>query len=320
MSNNFENYLLEKGLSSSTATAYNFGTLDFISWLDRDNTESEHATAKEVAAYLNYLKKKGQSNATRSMKLNTLRHFFEYQISIGARQNNPVKHMKIRGAKHKTLYPILSRHELDNIYHTYEVPAQNDERNNRNWFANYILSRQRNKVVIGLMVWQGLQTAEVNSLRVSDIKLREGKVRIPGSKKGAERILDLKPQQIIEMMEYQQKTRVALLKNFPPDETSIPESEQRFFISAPQAGKKQSLRQDSFNTWKRLSEDVRKKCPRFINFLQVRSSVITHWIGQYNLRQVQYFAGHKQISTTEGYLVNQVEDLQNDIEKYHPIG
>lgn len=319
MSSSFQKYLLSKGLSNSTVIAYNLGALDFISWLDRDNTEPENATAKEVADYLNYLRKKGHSNSTRAMKLNTLKHFFDYQVSTGIRQNNPVARMKIRGAKHKTLYPLLSKQELDGIYHTYEMPKENDERSNRNWYANYVLTRQRNKAILGLMVWQGLQTAEVNNILIADIKLREGQIRIAGSKKGAERTLDLKPHQIIELMEYLQKTRVELLKKFPQQETNKPESEQRFFISAPSAGKKESKRQDSFNTWKRLSDDVRKKCPRFINFLQVRASVITHWIGQYNLRQVQYFAGHKQISTTEGYLVNQVEDLQNDIEKYHPI-
>jgi len=320
MSNNFQNYLLSKGLSNSTVEAYNRGALEFISWLDRDNTEPENATAKEVAAYMNYLKKKEHGNSTRSMRLNIIKQFFDYQVSIEVRQNNPVKYMKIRGAKHKTLYPLLSKQELDNIYYAYEVPAENDERNNRNWFENYMLSRQRNKVILGLMVWQGLQTPEVNNITIPDVKLREGKIYIAGSKKGAERTLDLKPQQIIELMEYLQKNRVELLKKFPGQEISKPQSEQRLFLTVPSAGQKESKRQDSFNTWKRLSDDIRKKCPRFINFLQVRASVITHWIAQYNLRQVQYFAGHKQISTTEGYLVNQVEDLQNDIEKYHPIG
>jgi integrase/recombinase XerD len=31
-------------------------------------------------------------------------------------------------------------------------------------------------------------------------------------------------------------------------------------------------------------------------------------------------AGHRYVSSTEGYLVNQMEDLQSDIEQFHPIG
>ena len=39
----------------------------------------------------------------------------------------------------------------------------------------------------------------------------------------------------------------------------------------------------------------------------------------YNLREVQYMSGHKFVSSTEAYLVNDLEDLQEDIAKYHPI-
>jgi integrase/recombinase XerD len=31
-------------------------------------------------------------------------------------------------------------------------------------------------------------------------------------------------------------------------------------------------------------------------------------------------AGHRYVSSTEAYLINDLEDLQDDIEKYHPIG
>jgi hypothetical protein len=33
---------------------------------------------------------------------------------------------------------------------------------------------------------------------------------------------------------------------------------------------------------------------------------------------VQYMAGHRYVSSTENYLVNDIEDLQDDITKYHP--
>lgn len=75
--------------------------------------------------------------------------------------------------------------------------------------------------------------------------------------------------------------------------------------------------QQYMETFKRRA---RKINPHFINFKQVRTSVITHWLAQHNLRQVQYMAGHKYVSTTESYLVNQVEDLQADIDLFHPIG
>lgn len=41
---------------------------------------------------------------------------------------------------------------------------------------------------------------------------------------------------------------------------------------------------------------------------------------RHNFREVQYRAGHRYVSSTENYLVNDLEDLQEDINKYHPIG
>jgi integrase/recombinase XerD len=47
--------------------------------------------------------------------------------------------------------------------------------------------------------------------------------------------------------------------------------------------------------------------------------VITHWLKNYNLRQVQYMAGHKYVSSTERYQQNTLEDLQKEINRYHPL-
>jgi integrase/recombinase XerD len=210
------------------------------------------------------------------------------------------------------LYPALSKEELEAIYQNYEVPTDVHPKAKCNWFYAYRLSRQRNKAILGLMIWQGLTTPEINRLTPRDLKLREGKIYITGSRKSAERTMELKPQQILELMEYQSTTRNELLKycNQPTE---------YFFIGTPASGKKKATGKDAMNIWKRLSQEVRKVSPRFINFKQVRASIITHWLGQYNLRQVQYMAGHRYITATEGYLVNQVKDLQADIDRFHPM-
>lgn len=309
----YKDYLLSLGLSNSTVKHYHKHTLDFLAWLNKDNTEAEAATAKEVLGFMNHLKQKGLENLTRSVQLGLLKHFFDYQIAQGLRKDNPAKHLKIRGVKRVTLYPTLSKKELEALYHNYTVPTDEDPRANRNWFKTYQLSRQRNKTILGLMIWQGITTPEVNKLTPHDVNLKDGTIYIAGSRKGAERTMELKPQQIIGLMEYQLTTRNELQKYCSPPSGY-------FYITTPPSGQKTATGQYSLNMWKRLSEEVEKLCPRFINFKQVRSSVIAHWLAVHNLRQVQYMAGHKYVSSTEGYLVNQVEDLQFDIDQYHPIG
>ena len=52
---------------------------------------------------------------------------------------------------------------------------------------------------------------------------------------------------------------------------------------------------------------------------QLRVSVIMHWLKQYDLRIVQHMIGHRQVSTTQRYQDQDLEDLQQQLTKYHPM-
>lgn len=320
--NSIEKYLQSKGLSKATIKCYNTEILEFITWCDIENIESENAIITEVTSYLKHLQNKGQNNQTRSINLNTLKHYFDYLISKEIRNDNPAKHIKIRGTKHKQLYPIFTKEELESIYKNYTIPTTEDKRSNRNWFDNYKKSKQRNKAILSLMIYQALTTDEINRLTIKDVKLKDGTIFIQGTRKSNERELELKPHQIMELMEYQLTTRKELL-----EQRHCKRSEaisELYFIPSLQVGKKtvdyRPSTVDSINIWKALSREIKTLNKRFINFQQVRASIITHWLKQYNLRQVQYMAGHRYISSTESYLAGQVEELQMDIDTFHPIG
>ena len=308
--NSFKSYLESQGKSKSTITHYQSYVLDFISYLDADNIEVENTTAKEVMSYLNHLQKKGQENQTRSIRLSVIKQFFNWQIDQGQRSDNPIQHLKIRGAKTRKLHHVLDKQQLESIYNDYEVPKETDERSSRNWFRAYRLSKQRNKAILSLLVNQGLTTPEVERLTVKDLKLKEGQIFISGSRTSNERTLELKSSQIIELMEYTLQTRNELLK-YQPTETN------RLFLSTPTAGQEKA--NDTLQIWKGLTKEVKSQHKHLNNFKQVRTSVITHWLKQYNLRQVQYMAGHRYVSSTEAYLVNQLDDLIEDVDKYHPF-
>ena len=55
------------------------------------------------------------------------------------------------------------------------------------------------------------------------------------------------------------------------------------------------------------------------NVNQIRTPVITNWLKQYNLRKVQVLAGHRFISSTERYVEDDLENLQEVINNFHPI-
>ena len=47
--------------------------------------------------------------------------------------------------------------------------------------------------------------------------------------------------------------------------------------------------------------------------------MIVYWLKNCNLRQVQYFAEHKSVSSTERNQLNNLYNLQNAQEKQHPL-
>lgn len=132
-------------------------------------------------------------------------------MSIEIRIENPARQIKIQGKKTKKLYNLFAKQELENIYHNYKT-EDIEGSNNKNTNHYTQLSKKRNKIMIGLMINQALTTDEVNRLTTADVKLKEGKIYIQGTRKSNERELELKSNQIMELMEYEYTTRKELLK------------------------------------------------------------------------------------------------------------
>jgi integrase/recombinase XerD len=287
--------------------------LNFISFLDKDNTQIENCSEKEVMLYLNHLQKKGIDNITKKLRLYALKHFFNFQMEHNQRENNPANRIKLNSTQKQKLHRILTPQELQALYENYTVPKQDDPKSHHNWFKTYKLSRERNKVIIGLLVNQGITTAEVSRITTDDLDLRKGTIDIKGGRIGKDRTLELKSNQIMDIMEYQYTTRNELLQYQKQDTKQL-------FLSTPTSGETKATGNGNLQIFKSLTKDLRGINPSLTNFLQVRASVITFWLKNYNLRQVQYKAGHKHIISTEAYLVNDIDDLQKEIDNFHPIG
>jgi integrase/recombinase XerD len=69
----------------------------------------------------------------------------------------------------------------------------------------------------------------------------------------------------------------------------------------------------------KLIRNLRKDYKYFINAQQIRQSRLSIWVKQYDVRQAQYMSGHKYVSSTERYQSTNLEDLQKELQKHHPI-
>jgi len=299
----FVDYLLAKGYSSSTVKRYLRDMKRFEVWAEQENTPIETVSYSDILHYIQSKKGSVQQN-TISAFTNGLKHYFAHLVVSGVVKENPVSQVKIKGIKRKKLYTILSKKELEQLYHEYS-PIEEGRFKNQNWYKASLLTNKRNKVMIGLMIYQGLNATELTRLTEKDIKLREGRIFIAGTRRSNERELKLESVQILDLMEYTLKTRAELLQ-FTAVETD------QLLISASGSTKIN-------NALFRLIQQLQKINSKVNNLKQIRTSVITHWLKIYNLRETQYMAGHRYVSSTESYRINDLEDLQEDITKFHPI-
>lgn len=302
-SNDFTGYLLAKGYSNSSAQGYCTDVTKFQAWLEKENMEIENVQYNDMTAYLQSMK--GLTQHTKGCYLGSIKHYFNYLIAINQRVDNPAEFIQLKGRKRKRVYDILNRQELDRLYSSYSFTDEQDKNKNQNWFKSHLLAQKRNKVILGLLVYQALDGRDLKLLTIDDVKLREGKVFIPGTRRSNERELPLESLQIMDMMDYLVTTRseIAAING---------KQTNQLFISTG-SGEKLS------NSLVYLMQGVRMINAKATSLKQLRASVIVHWLRIYNLRQVQYMAGHRYVSSTEAFLANEMDGMIEDIEKYHPM-
>lgn len=71
----------------------------------------------------------------------------------------------------------------------------------------------RNKAMIGVLIYQGVTSKELIELKIEDIDLDSGTITIKGQRKNANRTLALKTNQIIILMRYIEQDRPMLVKS-----------------------------------------------------------------------------------------------------------
>ena len=289
----FIKYLLQKGYSIKSSERYLKDIERYKKWLDKENITEEAVSYNDITHFIQ--SKKGTvKQITIQAVLASLKQYYNYLQELGFIAENPTVNVQIKGIKRKVLHNILSKQDLEKIYFDYKN-SQSES-----------LSKKRNEIIVSLLVYQGLNTNDLQSLITKDVKLREGKIFVKGSRRSNERTLKLESHQILDFMEYQLKTRETILQE-TKKETDL------FFVTQGSSLKLQNVMQ-------KLMQELHKQNKQVKSVKQIRASVITGWLKVYNLREVQYFAGHRYVSSTENYLINDLEDLKEDIKKYHPIG
>jgi len=294
----FQTYLQSNGYSISTIKGHQRNIEMLEKWVVNEGVELLEITYQELLAYMKYLTQRGTGKSTIRGYINSIRHYYNHQLQSEVITRNPAANLQIKGVKKKMVYDVLSPIELEQVYHKFTTTPAKSQHELKDF------EYQRDLVMLGLLIYQGVTAQELIKLQPNDIKLRQGIIEIPGGRKSNHRELKLEAVQILEIQEYLSKTREEILQ------ATRKESEQ-LFISI---GWSESLHP----TIAKFTKTIKKQNLRIQDLQQIRASVIVKWLNNYNLRQAQYMAGHRFVSSTEKYKQSDLEDLKEDINKFHP--
>lgn len=301
----FSNWLKERGYAPATIRQLSNYAGDFLAWLASKALKVGQVSYADMMAFISHCGK--ESPRLISRKLSAIRKYYEHLQEEGVTDRNPAAGLYLKGKKTTVPRDLLEREALEHLYDNYHVT---DKRS------------QRNKVILGLLIYQGLSCEALHKLEPGHLRLKAGRIDIPPGGKTSGRTLTLEPQQIIELHEYVNHTRPAILAkihaNDPgragrkPNKIHHSQLDRQLFVSMNgSANIKRSL-MHLIEALQQINKEVKSAA-------QIRQSVIAGWLKIKDPRTVQYMAGHRYVSSTERYQGDKLEALEQALQLHHPL-
>jgi len=268
----------EKGFSNNTIAAYrnDLGQLaTFVAAETGQKGDLDWARLDRplLLNYLLTLREKGYSPATTARKVAATRSFLAFVVAKGMLKNNPAHGLSAPRVD-KSLPVAISVAEVEALL---RQPAKHDAP-----------EAKRDRAMLELLYATGMRVTELVSLNLSDINLRAGFVRCLG-KGSKERIIPVHRKAAQAVRAYLDEARRHLLGS---------SQENALFLNR----RGQRLTRQGF--WLILKGYAKKaNITTEISPHILRHSIATHLLhsGRMNLRELQEFLGHANISTTQVY-------------------
>jgi integrase/recombinase XerD len=276
----FQKYLINQQFSVHTINEMLRSVKQFVNWMEQENITIEQCRYNDMLAYVRSLQEKNVKPSYINNCIKDTRWYFKYLISTKIISSNPVKEIFIKGTPRSKVLHCLTEQELEKLYADYiNLVEYRDQR-----------SRLKDMVMLGLLIFQGLQQTELKILLVTDIDLDKGVIHVPETPKSKERVLNLNAKQMLPIVRYINEHRIEKLFSH-----SVHNSTSFMFYR------------------------MRKQLDIDINCHDVRTSRIMIWVQQENIRKAQYLSGMKYISSLKKYQEQLTDKLREKINLYHPL-
>lgn len=200
LKNSFLNTLKSKSKSQNTIEAYGRNLNQFFRFLDQENKNVLDVKNMDIENFLLFLLNNGNSAATRSQKLATLKTFYNFLVATEQVDKNPC--LYVEAPKLEKKLPVYLKAENVNSL------LQEGKRKKKSHQDN----RQRNDVIIRLLVNCGLRVSELVNIKLEDIDMLNNIIIIMG-KGSKERIVGFNDETKKAIQEYIAKDRKKVAKS-----------------------------------------------------------------------------------------------------------
>ncbi|TBW33129.1 site-specific tyrosine recombinase XerD [Azotobacter chroococcum] len=281
---------LEKGLSAHTRAAYRSDLELFNGWLRERGLELIGVGRELILDHLAWRVDAGYKARSTARFLSGLRGFFRYLLREGVIASDPTLQVDLPQLG-RPLPKSLSEADVEALL---AAPESDDPLG------------LRDRAMLEVLYACGLRVSELVGLRLEQLNLRQGVVRVFG-KGSKERLVPLGEEAIVWLERYLVEGRSLLLGGRPSD------------VLFPSLRGEQMTRQ---TFWHRIKHHARVAgIDKSLSPHTLRHAFATHLLNHgADLRVVQMLLGHSDLSTTQIYTHIARARLQELHARHHPRG
>lgn len=281
---------MEKGLSENTLASYRRDLQLFADWLASRQLAVTAVSPADIQGFLAYRLQQGISARSTSRFLSSLRGFYQYLL----RERHVTEDPTLLIESPKLGRPLPKSLTEDDVEALMEAPDP----------SNTLGLRDR--AMLELVYACGLRVSELVGLRMMNVGMNQGVVRVTG-KGGKERLIPMGEEAMNWLSRYLKESRPALLGSGGED------------ILFPSRRGQPMTRQTFWHRIKRHAVVAGIRKPLSPHTL--RHAFATHLINHgADLRAVQLLLGHSDLSTTQIYTHVARQRMQALHARHHPRG
>ncbi|MFT4520808.1 MAG: integrase/recombinase XerD [Halioglobus sp.] len=282
---------IEKGLSENTLSSYRRDLVQFHHWLaTTQGTTIVKATRSTLQGFLGAKLEQGNSARSSARFLSCARGFYRFLMRESRITVDPTLDVESPRLG-RPLPKSMSEKEVDKLLQTPDLD---------------LALEFRDRTMLELLYACGLRVTELTSLKISQISVNQGVVRVFG-KGSKERLVPMGEEALMWLQRYMAGPRGELLKGIPsevvfPSRRGTQMTRQTFWYRIKIYGERAGIKKD-------LSPHT------------LRHAFATHLLNHgADLRVVQMLLGHSDLSTTQIYTHVAQQRMQELHAEHHPRG